>query len=96
MRHNRVRLRISTSSVAREVDLCREAFSARYRRFVSSLQFLLIAVGHRRQVTLPVLILMGMSLHFAALQLGSLLVLGSLLLRLHSYRLANLILQGFR
>lgn len=87
-------MRISTSAAAREVDRWKESVSERSRRFVSSLYFLLIAVGHRRQLVLPATLAVVMSLHFAAIQLASLLVLSMLTLRLHSYRFANVILRN--
>lgn len=64
----------------------------RYRRFVASLSFLLISVAGGRLV-LSVLIVMGLAVNFAFLQLASLIVLGVLLLRLHSYRFANQVLR---
>lgn len=86
-------MHISTSSVTRQVDRWKSVVSQRYKRFASSLYFLLIAVGHRKKLLVPVLLLMGMSVEFGAVQLCSLVVLGSLMLKLLSYRFANLILK---
>jgi hypothetical protein len=88
-------MRIKTSGAKREVDRWKDVVSRRYARFAASLYFLLIAVGHKRQLFLPVLLTVGMSLHFAVAELASLVVLGLLLLRLHSYRFANLVLNSF-
>ena len=87
-------MHLRTASVAREVDRWKDAVVERYRRFVASLHFLLIAVGHRRQVVLPILLTIGLSVRFAALECVSLAILGGLLLKLHSYRLANIILKS--
>ena len=77
------------------MDKWREAVGDRYRRYVAGLYFLLIAVGFGRQVALPVLITIGLSLNFFVLELASLIILGALFLRLQSYRLANLFLRAF-
>ena len=87
-------MRLKTAFVHRQVERWRETISTRYRRFVSSLSFLLIAVGQRRQLALPIFFAVGLSLHFFLLQLASLIVLGVLLLKLHSYRFANLVLRA--
>jgi hypothetical protein len=86
-------VRISTASALRAVDKWKEAVSTRYRRYVAGLYFLLIAVGFSRQVALPILITIGLSLHFFILELVSLVIFGVLFLRLQSYRLANLFLR---
>lgn len=86
-------MRIKTADALRQVDRWKQTVLDRYRRFVASLSFLLISVGHRRQVLIPMFFTVGMSLHFALLELASLIVLGVFLLKLHSYRLANLLLR---
>lgn len=63
--------------------------------FVSSLYFLLIAVGYRRQLVLPILITIGLSLHFFAFEVASFVVFAFYFLRLQSYRLANILLRVF-
>lgn len=85
-------MRIKTASALRAVDKWKETVSLRYRRFVAGLYFLLIAVGFGRQITLPVLITLGLSVHFFVLELVSLLVFALLFLRLQSYRFVNLFL----
>ena len=87
-------MRIKTAVALRQVDMWRGLVASRYRRFASSLSFLLIAVGNRKQILLPAFFTVGLSLHFLALEVASLLVLGALMLKLHSYRFANFILRA--
>jgi hypothetical protein len=79
----------------RQVDEWKDLVSTRYRRFVTSLSFLLVSVGLSRQLFLPTFFTVGLSLQFALLEMGSLVVLGALLLKLHSFRFANLVLRAF-
>lgn len=85
-------MRLKTSSAMREVDKWKEVVSSRYRRFVTSLSFLLVSIAAGR-LLFSILIVVGLIVNFAFLQLASLIVLGALLLRLHSYRFANQILR---
>jgi hypothetical protein len=87
-------MRIKTSNAMRQVDRWKLSVAERYRRFKSSLYFLLIAVGHRRQFILPTIFTLWLSVHFAVFEFASLVVLGALLLKLNSFRLANTILRG--
>src|SRR6185437_4472836 len=82
-------LRIKTSAAMRAVDRWKDRISKRYTRFVGGLFFLLIAVGFGRQLILPVLMTVGLSLHFVLFELASLVVFVFLVIRLHSYRFAN-------
>lgn len=86
-------MRIKTTGALRQVDQWKESVVVRYRRFTSSLSFLLISVGNSRQLVMPLLFTLGLSLHFALLELASLIVLGAVVVRLHSYRFANQILR---
>ncbi|MDG6925512.1 MAG: hypothetical protein JRN09_03065 [Nitrososphaerota archaeon] len=88
-------MRIKTSTAMKQVDEWKDLVLMRYRRFISSLSFLLVSVGLSRQLFLPTFFTVGLSLQFAFLELGSLIVLGALILKLNSYRLANLVLKGF-
>jgi len=88
-------MRIKTSNARREVDRWKGAVSQRYKRFVTSLYFLLITVAYGRQLLLPAFITVVLSLRFAVLEFASLIVLGALLLRLQSYRFANVVLGAF-
>lgn len=88
-------MRVKTSSALRAVDLWRERIAMRYRRFTSGMYFLLIRVGFNRELTLPLLITVALSLHFFALEAVSFLVLGFFFLKLQSYRFVNLILRLF-
>ncbi len=85
-------MHLKTSSAMRQVDKWKEVVSTRYRRFVASLSFLLISIAGGR-LLFSILIVIGLVVNFAFLQLASLVVLGALLLRLHSYRFANQILK---
>ena len=76
----------------READKWKESVLTRSRRFVASLSFLLVSVGYGKRLVIPIMIVLGLSVNFAFLQLASLIVLGVMLLRLHSYRFANRIL----
>jgi len=87
-------MRIKTDVALRQVDQWRELVTTRYRRFASSLSFLLIAVGDKKQVILPMFFTIGLSLHFVLLEVASVLVLGALVLKLHSYRFANFVLRA--
>lgn len=87
-------MRIKTSGALRQVDSWREKVSIRYNRYVNGLYFLLIAVGFGRQLLFPTVLTLGLSLHFAFAEFGSLVVLGCLLLRLQSYRFANRFLRA--
>jgi len=86
-------VRIKTAGALRAVDEWKETLSTRYRRFVAGLYFLLIAVGFGRQITIPVLITIGLSVNFLVFELASLVVFAFCLLRRQSYRLANLVLR---
>ena len=77
----------------REVDRWKEIVSTRYRRYAASLSFLLISVAGGR-LLLPIFIVMGLSVNFALVEFASLVVLGALMLWLHSYRFANRILRA--
>ncbi len=85
-------MRVRTSKAMREVDRWKGIVSTRYRRYAASLSFLHISIAGGR-LLLPIFIMMGLSVNFALVQLASLMVLGVLILRLHSYRFANRILR---
>jgi len=87
-------VRIKTAVALRQVDRWKEMVTMRYRRYIGSLSFLLISVGFSRQLLVPTFFTLGLSLSFAFLELASLLVLGAFLVKLHSYRFANIILRA--
>ncbi|HZW55764.1 MAG TPA: hypothetical protein VFF30_05695 [Nitrososphaerales archaeon] len=87
-------MRIATSRTLRSIDNWRQRLSVKNQRFVHGVSILLLALGSTRNLTVVLLALLifSISVEFAAVQFGSIVLLGFFMLKLRFYRLSNVLL----
>ncbi|MHB2037158.1 MAG: hypothetical protein ACYCPW_10520 [Nitrososphaerales archaeon] len=87
-------MRIKTSRTLRSIDSWKDRLDLTNCKYLGVLSILLMAIGYaKHQSAVVSLFIVGVSVHFAFVQFGSLLLLGFLLLKLQFYRLANVFLR---
>lgn len=87
-------VRIKTSRTLRSIDSWKDRLDLANRKYFGVLSILLMAIGFaKHQSAVVSLFILGVSVHFAFVQFGTLLLLVFLLLKLQFYRLANVFLR---
>jgi hypothetical protein len=90
-------VRIGTAKALRSIDRWKERLVSRYHRYLAGVTLLALSLpGSRRALPVVLALILGISVHFAAVQFGLLLILGISSLRLYSYRFANTLLRLWR
>ena len=87
-------MRIATSRTLRSIDNWRHRLSVKNQRFTNGVSILLLALGSTKNLTVVLfaLLILSFSVEFAAVQFGSIILLGFFMLKLRFYRLSNLLL----
>ena len=86
-------MRIKTSRTLKSIENWKNKVHLANHKYLGALGILMLALGYARlQATVISMFIIGVSLNFALVQLGYLLFIGLLLLKLQFYRFANLLL----
>lgn len=87
-------MRIKTSRTLRSIDQWKHNLSLRNHKFLGGLSVLLLASGiARKEAGVLMLLILGISVQFAAVQFVSLLLIGFFIAKLNFYRFANIFLR---
>jgi hypothetical protein len=88
-------LRVKTSRTLRSIDNWKKRFDLRNHRFLAAMSLLILAAScSSGDVLILAFIILGVSVHYAAMQFAVLMLIGFLSAKLHMYRLTNTILRG--
>lgn len=89
-------LRIKTSRTLKAIDGWKQRFDLRNHRFLALMSILILAASCSSEIFLLSLIIVGFSIHYAAMQFAVLVMLGALSVKLSMYRFSNILLRGLR
>ncbi len=87
-------MRIKTSRTLRSIDQWKHNLRLRNHKFLGGMSVLLLAFGMaKKEIGVLLLLILGLSVHFAAVQFASLVLVGFFIAKLNFYRFANLLLR---
>jgi hypothetical protein len=90
-------LRIKTSRTLKSIDNWKKRFDLRNNRFLAAVSILILAASYSNgQFLVLAFIIIAISVHYAAIQFGCLILLGFLSAKLTMYRFTNTLLKGIR
>ncbi|MGI0078547.1 MAG: hypothetical protein ACRECH_02885 [Nitrososphaerales archaeon] len=90
-------MRIKTSRTLRSIDQWKHRLRLRNHKFMGGMSVLLLGFSAaRKEVGMLLLLVLGLSVHFAAVQFASLVLVGFFIAKLNFYRFANLFLRFSR
>ena len=87
-------MRIKTSRTLKAIDDWKNRLSTRNTRFLSWMSILFVACGiYKLRSGIVFFLILGVSIHFAAMQFGSIVLLFYFTAKLRLYRMANFFLR---
>jgi hypothetical protein len=89
-------LRLKTARTLRSIDNWKKRFDLTNHKFLAAMSILVLAASYANgEVFILALLILGLTIHYAAVQFAALILIGFFAAKLTMYRFSNIVLRLF-